>query len=612
MSNQIAQVVLGLPVEGPFDYAVHSELRKNIQVGQRVLVSFNRQKRVAYVVALKARSAFKKLNPILEILDNIPSVTPKRLALAEKMHQYYGCSLGEAIETTLPKVMRQRRAVALEAPALPEDQRRASFCLWQSFSLEAQWAHVREAAQATLARQEGVLLIVPEKDFQKRLEEKCRPFFKEKLFVAAEKPKVQEEVDLFQKLYRGESCVYLGTRSAVFAPMPRPGLIVVFQEENSAYKQEQSPRYHAGLLARLRAEIEPCRLLLISAIPSTESYKRARSAQWEFKEDPVAKKAGVQVVDMTNYNPRRSWIVSFPLQNQIQKYLEEGKKVLLFLNRRGFSLRTQCNQCGYQLRCERCDISLTYIYAQKKLVCRGCQKATDLPKVCPQCRSTYLRSTGSGVEKIESELARIYPQAHVAVFDRESQRLAAKANLVVATQAILREQDHFRPDLVAVLNIDSALHHFDYRSWHHAFTLLVRLYHMAADKLLIQTKLPEMVHIRAIKNVDFKLFYQEDLKQRKELSLPPFSFILTVGLRGKVEEAVFEAASALHAVLEKEKPEGVEVLDPQPDAVPKLRDQYRCIIMLKAKSLPKVHRLVKAVLKKFKKRNVIVTLDVDP
>jgi primosomal protein N' (replication factor Y) len=300
------------------------------------------------------------------------------------------------------------------------------------------------------------------------------------------------------------------------------------------------------------------------------------------------------------------------LQSAIQKALERKEKVLLFMNRRGFSTRTHCQQCGFIVKCERCNVDLSYSYSQKAMVCRQCNFKGELPKVCPACRGSYLRSTGTGSEKLESEAARLYPGARIQRFDRESTDFPKEADIIIATQAVFRRHGPWTAALVALVNFDAQIYHFDFRSGQKTFSLLVHLKQLASETLLVQTRMPDNYCIQAVRKMDFPKFYREELKHRKELDLPPYRHLVALSVRGKNEENVFAQTAAFYKLLETKKTGAIGISEPHPDVNPKLRDKFWYTILLKGKSVKGILTLVKSALKGFRKRSVIITINVDP
>lgn len=616
MKPKIAKVVVGLPVDSPFDYRIGKDLQSRISVGQRVCVSFNRRNRVGFVIGFSQRSAFKPLKPILSLLDDGPALNEQSLKLAEAFSAYYGCSLGEAIETYLPPALRHDKLSAsspvLSKSVKKEISEKNRTTLVHDQTRTKRWPLIIERIQKVIKAKKSVIILVPEVSFIEEMVSILSKVFTCPIIVVDRKLTPKKELAQWEEIRSGKCSIVIGTRSAIFVPLPRLGLIVIDEEESDIYKQEQAPHYRVHEVAEMRSNIEQCHILFAGSVPSAETWEKAKRNKWEkvtFEADGHGK---LQIVDMTNYNPGKTSILSFPLQNAMQKTLGEGGKVVLFLNRRGFSTRTHCQQCGFTIKCERCNVNLSYLYSKKTMVCRHCNFKSELPKMCPQCHGSYLRSTGTGIEKLESETSRYYPGARIHRYDSDSKVFPKNADIIITTQAIFRRHGRWTASLVGMLNFDAQMHHFDFRSGQKAFSLLVHLKQLAGEKLLVQTRMPDNYCIKAARTMNFNMFYREELKLRKELDLPPYRHLVALGMRGKHEDSVFELSKILFDQLADKNPKNIDISDPHPDVSPKLRDKYRFTILLKGRSVKSILTLIKSVLKGFRKKSTIITINVDP
>ncbi|HBR14487.1 MAG TPA: primosomal protein N' [Candidatus Omnitrophica bacterium] len=632
MPLKIAQVVVGLPVDGPFDYAIGQEFLGRITLGMRVRVSFNRRPRVGYVVGLKEKSAFKRLNEIQAVLDSSPSLDQGALKLTKMVSAYYGCSWGEAIETALPVSLRQARPYEIPAqldqpgPALP-----GQVTLLHDISRHKRWPYILDGIEAVVKNNQSVIFLVPEVFLIDEVVARLSKNYDAGLLAVLDKKLTpKKEWEQWCRIKAGDCRIVIGSRSAIFAPAFHPGLIIIYDEEHGAYKQEQFPHYHVHEVARLRAGKDQCGILFVSSAPSAEMWEQARKKKWLKVTCPSERLSEMQIIDMTNYNPQKTSILSFPLQACIQKQLAARGKVVLFMNRIGFNTSTRCHQCGLTLKCQRCNVNLIYRYSEQMMVCRLCQFKMELPKFCPGCSGSYLRSTGTGIEKLESEVVRFYPQAKVSLYDKETADFPQEADIIIATQAIFKWYERILPapvtsdgeeakekkaavQLIAVMNFDAILNRFDFRSAQKAFSLLIHLRLLAEEKLLVQTRMADSYCLAAARHMDFQKFYKQELKLRKELRLPPYAHLIALRLRGPQEEVVFEQSKELFKKMEELKPQDLELSDPHPDVLPKLRDKFRYTIVLKGKSVKKMLDLAKAVLKGLgRKKSLIIKIDVDP
>lgn len=617
ITKKIAEIVVGLPVEGPFDYAIGQDIRDKIQAGMRVLVSFNRRKLVGFVVGFKEKSEFERLNTIIKLLDNIPALDINALELTKAVSEYYGCSWGEAIETYLPPYLRKNKEFEqrLNIVKVVQRDQTVSKQLVVDKSPDKRWAHIKNTIKSTISEQRGVIFLVPEAQMIEGVLERLKKEVTCPIYAFNKKMKPVEEFERWVDIKKQGSCIVIGSRSNVFSPVTNLGLIVVYDQENDVYKQEQVPHYNANRVALMRSEIENNDLMYVSSAPSAELWNDAQKGKISTVIIESDKYSDIQFVDMNNYNPQKTSLISAPLQNSIYQFLENKKRIVLLINRRGHSTFTQCNQCGYVLKCPRCDVNLTFMSEKNIMVCRRCNYERDLPRICPGCNGSYLRSSGTGVEKLESQVAKYYMQARVAKYDKETKKFPANADIVIATQAILKRKDDVKVDLIALINFDSELSHFDFRSANKAFSFLVNLRQMAKDKLIVQTRMMDSYCLNSVKNMCYDKFYEHELTLRKELGFPPFRHLVSIVIRGADEKIVQEQAKGMYDLLkgnQGDKNSAVEVMDIHPDSISKIRDQYRYAIVLKGKNIEIMQKFIKKTLKSYKrKKGTILTVNVE-
>lgn len=615
MPHSIAQVVVGLPVPGPFDYFIPEDLRETIRVGSRVYVQFRAKLCVAYVVELLAKSELPKsrIKTVISVLDNVPALDENFLKLTKELSEHYACSWGEAIEVALPAILRTKKGIQWVAP--PDAEKEANKKPELSFiqgTIHSSAGSIAKKIKTVFGRGQGVLFLVPEVGHVAVVREFLEKVCGVKVADLDRGFGVKRELSEWLSVKEGRLRVAVGTRSAVFAMMPNLGLIVMLDEENPAFKQEPSPFYHARHVALLRQKYEHCDVLFVSPAPTAELWKILKDRKAAIEVSVEKQGAGLQVIDLANYK-YQNMLVSFPLQNDVQSTLTKGGKILMFLNRRGFSTLTKCNKCGFVVKCDRCNSILSYLYSKKKMFCPRCEALSELPKICPQCQSSYLRSMGTGIEKLESELARIYPGARIAVYDSDTKVFDREAQLMVATQAVMPFLHRGYFSLIAVLDFDGEINRVDFRAGARAFSLLTRLKQAAGEKLIVQTRHPQHEAIKAAVTMDAEHFYRQELKTRRELGLPPFVELIALALRGVSEDAVLKQAQGLYEQLVKVAGDVFEIAVPQPDLRPKLRDKYRFTIMLKGKTVKSMLKVVDPVLTEFSKcKGVILTVDVNP
>lgn len=619
MKKNIAHIVVDLPVSGPFDYIVPTEMQGQIVEGMRVHISFNRRLMVGFVVGFQEKSMFERLNTIIALLDTAPVFDVQALELSLQISAHYGCSQGEALALQLPLGLRKKTKVRFQPEGFSQQGSAGintispKISLFHDLGRQESWPIVLERVKKVISGGENVLVLVSEVSMIKGVKsELLKGIADDKLVVDQNKGTQKQISENWCALKQKSGVVLIGTRSSVFAPFSPCGLIIVFDEDQPSFKSEQSPAYHARVVALMRACLTGSDLIFVSGCPSADIWYAAHRDQWELRFFENKAQSVLNIVDLTNYKPGRNAFLNAPLQTAVRTALENGKRVLIFMNRRGFSTMTRCNQCGFGFKCERCDIHLTYIESKKSLVCCRCNLKKTLPRVCPSCSGAYLRSTGVGVEKLFGEMSRYYSEASVSCYDSDGADIKQDSQIVIATQAILMSKQRLNFDVIIHIDFDAELYRFDYKSAGRTFALLMTLKQMAKETLWVQTSMRDNYCLLAAQKNDWDAYYKEELTLREDIGVTPFRQLVSVHMRGEKEDIVFEQCKILYQLLCDKNFDGIEFSDPYPDVRPKLRDQYRFVITLTALQAKKILTVLKPVLKEMKKkRGVIVTLNVD-
>lgn len=603
-----AKIVVGLPVDGPFDYSIPENLIKMVSPGKRAWVTFGPKKLVGYIVGLAKESRIKNIKPVLDVIDEAPLLNKDLLTLTEDLSRYYCCSWGEAIESAIPQALRKGKKVSGVVYA----QKKGVF--EPSLLIRAdRLNYYIEEIKTILNKNMSVLLILPDKqqvlDLKQVIEDKLKV---SPVLLFRNEPK---EADEWLSAACGKAKLVIGTRSAVFAPLSNLGLIILDDEGDQVYKQEQAPHYHAREVVLMRAKISGCKVVLGSSAPSLESYYLAKKEKIDcLFESAAVRPKELKVIDMKReFYRAKSERPAFSryLADSITSALIAKEKILIYLNRKGFATIAFCHNCAKPLVCPRCNTNLIYFYESNTLACGHCNFKMEVPKICPQCNSGYIKFKGTGTEKIESELSRIFPQAKIKKVSDAAGFDLASADIFVATSAVFKLKEA-KFGLVGVLNIDSALNRLDLRSAEKAFATLNSLVLLAGNKLIIQTGSASHHLFEAIIKNDPQIFYDNELKERKQLGYPPYKHIVLIKLRSQYPEKVKIAAAALFEKLGKAKEKGVEALSVNPSNPPKLRGSFYWQITLKAASPEKAGKFIKLNLKNFRHSGIIVTVDVDP
>jgi primosomal protein N' (replication factor Y) len=428
--------------------------------------------------------------------------------------------------------------------------------------------------------------------------------------------KQTRDLEEWIRIKKGEVDIVIGARAGIFAPLYNLGLVIIDEEQDHVYKQEQVPHYNAREVAFMRIAIEKAKLILGSTSPSLESFYLAKKSKIQYLSIPRTRAfPEIKIVDMRNLTPilrRKNIILSKYLEDTVFHTLGSKGKILLFLNRKGFATFASCQACGMVLKCPRCNINLVYHFKNNVLNCRYCNFKMPAPQICPDCKSGYIKYAGTGTEKVESELSRIFPETKIKRLDNLREAASDDADIFISTESIIRESK-YNFALIGTLFIDNSLNRIDFRSSEKTFGLLRGLLGLTEGKIVIQTSLPNHHVFRALVNKDADIFYKEELRQRKQLNFPPYQHIGLVKLRGAKESRVKEASSILfNRLKEFNENKTVEIISVNPGYPSKLRGNFYWQILIRANSPKKMSKFLKKYLRDFSHSGIIVTVDIDP
>lgn len=613
---QYAKIIFGLPIEGPFDYSIPKELIGKLKIGSRVLVPFGNQKAIGFLVGFSSKTSIKNIKSIIATPDELPLINLNLLTLAKNISEYYCSSWGQAIETEIPLALRKGKRVTFLKNSNPEIK---------TFSQETTLVHCLESKsrwqksylpkiKSTLENKKSAIILLADLIAVNKAENLIRENFSDKKIIVLLRNQANE-LNKWLEIKNSGIDIVIGTRSSLFAPLDDLGLIIIDNEESYGYKQDQVPHYHAREVAFMRGNLENAEIILGSASPSLESMQlvRGKKIKYEF----IYSDQGypeIKIIDMKGLpilSLRRNIILSKYLESAIFQNLNSKGKTLILLNRRGFATMASCASCGAILKCPRCNINLVFHYKDNNLGCHHCNYKISPPKICPGCNTGYIRYAGAGIEKIESEISRIFPQAKVKHLEHQEGANLADADIFIATEGIIKNPG-LEFDLVTALSIDNTLNHPDLHSAQHAFNISIGLIGLTRKKLVIQTSLPEHHAFKALIDKNFNLFYDLELAQRKQLGFPPFKHLALIKLRGKYPDKLEMTAKELFDNLLNKKAKSVKVMSLNRPWPEKLRGNYYWQILLKTDSPKKLTKFLKTNLNKFKHSGIIVTVDVDP
>jgi primosomal protein N' (replication factor Y) len=447
----------------------------------------------------------------------------------------------------------------------------------------------------------------------------------------------KERAEHWHRIRRGEARAIVGTRSAVFAPVSNLALIIVDEEQDSSYKQEETPRYHARDVAVMRAKFSNAVVVLGSATPSLESYFNAKKNRYALvaMPDRVEKRPlpEVELIDMRQefQETGTEQVISRKLIEEIRLRLQRNEQAMVLLNRRGYSPVVLCRTCGKKLECSHCAVALTHHKSRRRMECHYCGFMAPVPKNCAACGSEYVYFLGTGSEKLEELLHGFFPQARIARLDRDTVRShadfervlnalnAGELDLLVGTQMIAKGHDIHGVTLVGVVGADMALGLPDFRAAERTFQLLTQVAGRAGrgeipGKVLLQTYFPDHYAVQYAAHHDFAGFYEKELRFRSWMHYPPYSSLANVMVRSAKLDETLRWSGALGRWFEKTRHEGVRVLGPAAAPIERLKRDYRYHFILKSPSRQKLNEVLRAMLaeaekEKVPRTNVIVDVD---
>jgi primosomal protein N' (replication factor Y) len=493
------------------------------------------------------------------------------------------------------------------------------------------------AMQSVLESGDSAVLLVPEIGLTPAAAANLHQVFGDEVAILHSALTADERAEQWHRIRRGEARIVVGTRSAVFAPVSRLALIVVDEEHDSSYKQEETPRYHGRDVAVMRGKLSGAAVVLASATPSIESYHNAQSGKYKLIElrERVERRPlpEVEIVDMRLEFQKSGHdrIFSQALIEQVQERLERGEQAMVLLNRRGYSTVVLCRACGETLQCKNCSISLTFHKAGYRMECHYCGYRQAVPKRCPACESEHIFFLGAGSEKVEEQLHAAFPQARIGRLDRDTvksrhdferalnQFHAGEINLLVGTQMIAKGHDVHGVTLVGVVGADFALGFPDFRAAERTFQLLTQVAGRAGrgetpGKVILQTFFQDHYAIQFAQQHDYQGFYEKEVRYRRWMHYPPFSALANILVRSDKLEQTLKWTGQIGKWFESTRNEGVRVLGPSVAPIMRLKRDYRYHFILKGTGREKLNNTLRKMLafadaEKIPRTNLIVDVD---
>ena len=497
-----------------------------------------------------------------------------------------------------------------------------------------------QAIEHCISLNKQAIMLVPEISLTPQMVERFVGRFGNKVAVIHSGLSQGERFDQWSRIQNAEVSVVVGARSAIFAPFENIGIIILDEEHENSYKSETAPRYHAGDIAIKRGIDSGAPVLFASATPEVSRYYKALNGEYtlfemhkRYNENPMPKARIVdmraELFDLHNHSP-----ISIRLQEEIRLNLEKGEKTVLFLNRRGYNTFVSCRECGKVIECENCSIAMTYHKKTDKLVCHYCGETIDNVTECPECSSKYVRFFGTGTQRIEDELSKLFPEAKILRMDYDTTSgkgghesvlnkfKEGDADILLGTQMVTKGLDFPEVTLVGVLAADTALNVDDFRAGEKCFSLITQVCGRAGrgdieGRAVIQTYQPQNRTINFAKDQNYIAFYENEIIYRKRMEYPPFCDIVYILVMGETEEDAETEILNIGEILKEEEAKDnniIKIIGPSPAPIHKIKNKYRHRIILKVKDSDKLSSVLSGIKEAHEKSRLknLLTIDINP
>lgn len=683
-TDRVAVVRVDVRISKEFHYLIPRGLRKHVVPGARVRVPFGSRLILGTVLKVESGSCLEtltdgvrsSLKPIHDVAGEGVMIAPALMRLVEWMADYYLCPLDLVLRSVTPSVVQQKTAMrrVKRRPDAELDEAAAELLPTQPLPLTPQQsvALQRVLAGTALAHPQPILLfgvtgsgktevylqaiarilkegrsailLVPEIALTPQTVERLRSRFATNteqaglLAILHSGLSQGERFHEWQRIRAGVARLVVGARSAIFAPVQKLGLVIVDEEHENSYKQEESPRYHARDVAVMRGHFEGAAVVLGSATPSMESFHNAHIGKYELcrMSDRIDGRIlpVIRIVDMRGELSKAKGLPIFSdfLRSAVQLRLEREEQVILYLNRRGYASAMICQKCGYVAMCPHCSISLTYHLGEQQLKCHFCDFQQAAPRVCPVegCRDPSVRYAGLGTEKLEEAVHKLFPHAHVARMDSDTMTRRhdyertllrfkmGKLDILLGTQMIAKGLHFPRVTLVGIVNADIGLHLPDFRSGERVFQQIIQVAGRAGrgdvpGEVLVQTFTPDHSAVRFARLHDYEKFYREEIHFRKELDYPPFNHLTLIHCSSLKDEQAEFVAETIRKTLADKVGASLRILGPCSAPLSRLRDRNRVHLLLRDSRIKRQKQIVREVLASLPRSgDVRVSADVDP
>ena len=662
------EIILNLPINQGFTYSYTTPPDEKPEltpmIGKRAEIMFGNKKTEGFIIGITNEIPktctvdSSKIKPIRRVIDKEPLFGEELIEIANWISRYYLCTLGEAVFSMIPSGRRESSAggfgfedeiAGTSKNELSDEQKK---CVEDVLSLrQAQGPQGPQLyhyiygptgsgktevflslAERMLQNGKGVIYLVPEIGLTGQVVQAVTQRFGKTAAVLHSGLTPSQRLKEWNRIMHKEARVIVGARSAVFAPVPELGLIIIDEEHDGSYKSGNNPRYHARQVAMHRCSNLKIPLIMGSATPSVEAWYGMKTGTI-VRHTLTKRLAGgemphISCINLRNYKTEGS--ISEPLEKQIHSVLERGHQAILFLNRRGFTHFFSCNQCGYELVCKNCSVPLTYHKSENRLKCHYCGWSITPPQSCPACGSVDIGSSGFGTEYIEAETRAKFPNARIVRLDTDAlknkeQLLTTlddfrngKYDIMLGTQMVAKGLNFPKLELVGVILADAGLHMPDFRAGERTFSLITQVAGRAGryfkdGKVVVQTYSPTLEPVKYACQNQVEDFYEYELQQRQFMEFPPYSRLLRLVFRSYNKNEAEATATDAVRILEQKQTKGVEIIGPAECPIEKINSSWRYQILLKSSSVVPLQTMARSLLQDYThNQNVYIEYDVDP
>lgn len=659
---QYLEIVLNIPLNQTFTYSYipSTDEKKDLlpEIGKRAEIRFGNRKMTGFIVNISDEIpkncpvSSDKIRSIIKVIDKEPLFNSEIFEMAIWISKYYICSIGEAVfsiipssgkrESNIPSFSFEDDLAEKSANILSEEQELAVNDILKESDCNYHYLYgptgtgktevFLQAAEKILSKGKGVIYLVPEIGLTPQVVKAVTERFGDTAAVIHSGLTPSQKLAEWRKIMHKDARIVIGARSAVFAPVPNLGMIIIDEEHDGSYKSGDTPRYHARQAAMHRCSLLKIPLIMGSATPSVEAYYLMKQGKI-IRHTLTKRLAGgsmptIKCIDLSKTN--NTGCICDELANEIRKTIDNKKQVILFLNRRGFTHFFRCNTCGFELVCKNCSVPLTYHKNENRLRCHYCGWSIEPPDSCPQCSSLDIGYAGFGTEYIETETRTKFPNARIIRIDRDSltkkgelqEKLDSFRNgdydIMLGTQMVAKGLNFPKLQLVGVILADTGLHMPDFRASERTFSLITQVSGRAGryfpdGKVIVQSYNPLREPIKFSCDGNINKFYQYELQQRELLEFPPFSRLVRLVFRSSIQNQAEATAQQASIIISKFLEKKGDVIGPAECPILKISQNYRYQLILRSKNISYLQEAASNLIYNYSHpQSVYIECDVDP